>query len=290
MVNPFENLRFEIPISPLISAEELLTIKSSPDLILIDARSSKDAENNYNQQHLAHALFAPLEYCWSAPVINAREGGRHPLPSFSDLQKTAEKLGIHPNSKIVIYDDQNSAMAAARAWWVLTSAGHPSVQVINGGLSAAIKVGYPIESQTPPLPARGSWIPTSWILPTEELKDILENPSSSRHPLIDVRDADRYRGEREPIDPIAGHIPGAFNLPYTELFTEEGYFHSKDILQNKIRNTIPHPVDSVRVHCGSGVTAAVMVLAFTYLNNTIPHLYVGSWGEWCRNDLPIATR
>ncbi|RKR15248.1 thiosulfate/3-mercaptopyruvate sulfurtransferase [Maribacter vaceletii] len=278
-------------IKPLISAEELLTISQNNNLVLIDTRMGKDIKATYLENHLKGALHVNLNNDLSDIKENLANGGRHPLPSIEKFSKVITNLGISPDSHVVIYDDKSAAIASARLWWMLTAIGHKNVQVLNGGLKEAIKVGYPTSSgeETPvkvPL-----YVIDKWKLPMKTMNEVEKISQDKDYLVIDVRAKERYNGEVEPIDLIAGHIPGATNIPFTSTnLDENGLYLESSILKKKYEKIIgSKPLKNVTVHCGSGVTACHTLLAMAHAEIEIPNLYVGSWSEWSRNNKTIAT-
>lgn len=270
--------------SPLISPEELLQHIAAPNLVILDARPSA-AE--YAASHVRGAIHADLETQLSSakdPGADAARGGRHPLPPLGRWSEQLGAWGITPQHDVVIYDDQDGANAAARAWWMLRSVGHERVRVVDGGFRALVAAGVPIDSAAVQPNATSPYPATNWQWSTVDIDDVdtLRNDASWR--VLDVRAAARYRGETEPIDPIAGHIPGAINKPFAENLAN-GRFKSADELRRDYRELFGEvPVDHVIVHCGSGVTACHTLLALDAAGLHGASLYVGSWGEWCRND------
>ncbi|MCC6460781.1 MAG: sulfurtransferase, partial [Saprospiraceae bacterium] len=175
-------------------------------------------------------------------------------------------------------------------WWMLSALGHPQVQVLDGGYQAAIEAGFPLcagaeaDAGAAPYPAKAWQWPTVGI---ETVERAVQDPGVL---VIDVRDADRYAGKVEPIDLVAGHIPGAVNVPFSENLDAAGFFHSPAELRAKytalLKDLEPR---QVVVHCGSGVTACHTLLAFVQAGLEVPKLYVGSWSEWSRTNRPIGT-
>ena len=272
--------------SPLINIDELLVLSKKSKILLIDARVGADVI----QQHLAGALHVDLNTDLANIKPDAANGGRHPLPELNEFATFLGNLGIKKTTHIVVYDDKNASNAAARFWWMLKAIGHEKIQVLNGGFQAAIANGFPtntgkeISKQTVAYPAK-NWQPH--IVDLEDVEKMIQNPLFK---VIDVRDAARYRGEKEPIDLIAGHIPGAINVPFTENLDEKGFFLPKEILKSKYEKIIENLIsEKIIVHCGSGVTACHTILAMVYAGFEIPKLYVGSWSEWSRNGKEIAT-
>lgn len=278
-------------IKPLISAEELLTIRHDNNLVLIDTRMGKDIKTIYLENHLKGALHVHLNNDLSDIKENLANGGRHPLPSIEKFSKILTNLGISPDNHIVIYDDKSAAIASARLWWMLTAIGHEKVQVLNGGLKEALRVGYPTSSgkETPAKVAPYSI--ANWKLPIKTMNEVEKISQDNDYLVIDVRAKERYNGEVEPIDLIAGHIPGATNIPFTSTnLDENGLYLEPSILKEKYEKIIgSKPMENVTVHCGSGVTACHTLLAMAHANLEIPNLYVGSWSEWSRNNKTIAT-
>lgn len=276
-------------ISPLISSEALLNLKSK-DLVIIDARSGPGAPEKYQQQHLRDAIFADLEKQLSDKKADAADGGRHPLPSVEKFAQTLSALGIQPTDHLVVYDDKNGANAAARFWWMMRAAGHQNIQVIDGGYDAAIKAGFPVTSEITAPKSPSNYTIEKWLLPTVTMQQVDSLRSNVDYYIIDVRESVRYDGITEPIDLVAGHIPGAHNIPFSTNLDGEGKFLSPEQLKEKYEGAIGNRKPAqVIVHCGSGVTACHTILAMEAAGMETPNLYVGSWSEWSRNNNPIAT-
>ena len=270
----------------LITGIELLSLKNNHDLVLIDARAGADAPERYLEGHLSGALHVHLENDLSDIKPDLRQGGRHPLPSPIEFSELLGNLGIDKNSQVVVYDDKSGAFAATRFWWMLLAAGHKKVQVLNGGMQAAIAAGYPIAQGQAFAPQPKLPYPfAAWQLPIASMDQVREVSEKSDWLLIDVREAERYRGETEPYDPVAGHIPGAVNVPYTLNMDANGLYHPAEKLKVFYQETIAgRPASKVIVHCGSGVTACHTLLAMAQAGLEIPALYTGSFSEWCRNE------
>ena len=273
---------------PLIKAEELSNIYKKKDLVIADVSAGADARANYNRKHLAGAIFIDLNTQLAEIHHDAAKGGRHPLPSIKQFSETLGKLGISPESHVIIYDDKNGSNAAARFWWMLRSIGHERVQVLDGGLQAAEKIGLPISSKQENPSPTAPYKMEGWKLPLADMAEVERVSQDPSHLVIDVRDSQRYRGEKEPIDLVAGHIPGAVNLPFTTNLDENGYFLAGSELKNKYQQLFEkRDSNNIIVHCGSGVTACHTLLAIAHAGLDIPRLYVGSWSEWSRNNKPI---
>jgi len=211
------------------------------------------------------------------------------LPSLQQWRATLGLLGIGPDTHVVIYDDQGGANSAARAWWMLKAIGHEAVQVLDGGLKAAISAGWELTIDDSVALARPHYPATVWLLPTVDI-GVLEKLAKHREwRVLDVRSTERYRGATEPFDPVAGHIPGAVNLPYTENLDSEGRFKSAMELRAHYAQLLGGlGSDHLVVHCGSGITACHTLLALEHAGLPGAALYVGSWSEWCRSGKPIA--
>ena len=276
-------------LTPIISVQELTVLKQTIPIVLIDASAGADSKEKYNQQHLKDALYVDLNKDLADIKDDASLGGRHPLPSTTEFAKTLTKLGISPDSHVIIYDDKNSSNAAARFWWMLTSIGHQKVQVLNGGYQAALKAGFEMSSTTE-IPLLSDAYPiTNWKLPMADMNEVDKVRLNKDYLIIDVRDKIRYDGIKEPIDLIAGHIPGAINIPFSTNLDADGFYLTSNVLKEKYQKALENKNrEHVIVHCGSGVTACHTLLAMAYAGLEIPKLYVGSWSEWSRNEKPIS--
>ncbi len=275
-------------MNPIIDVAQLKEIGYLANLVIVDARSSKE---KYDQSHLSGAIHFDLDTQMSDIKDDVSKGGRHPLPEVGDFLKTLSATGISPQNHIVIYDDMGGANAAARLWWMLRAVGHEQVQVLNGGYQTAVAEGIACDAQEVQLPwAYEVFEAEDWLVPIASLEEVKEVSKSGGQYIIDVRAAARYRGEIEPIDLVAGHIPNAHNIPLTENLDEAGLFRSPEALRElyqPLQDRFGH--DQIIVHCGSGVTACHTLLAMNYAGYDVSKLYVGSWSEWSRLYLPMAT-
>lgn len=276
--------------SPIIKAAELLSLIQTENIVLIDARTGPQAKESYITSHLTGARFVDMETELAKPKKEPAKGGRHPLPDLNAFAGLLQKLGINPESHVVVYDDKSGSNAAARFWWMLRAVGHKTVQVLDGGIQAAVAAGVPTKSGEETAAIQAVYPANQWLLPTVDIHQVEKAAHNPQFVVIDVRDAERYRGEKEPIDLIAGHIPGAINIPFSNNLDKNGLFLDPEVLKQSYVQTLGNrPAEQVIVHCGSGITACHTLLAMDYAGMEIPKLYVGSWGEWSRTDRPIAT-
>jgi len=276
-------------VSPVIDVDELLKIYRNPAVKIFDVSNSKNARASYETAHLEGAFFLDLNTQLADIKEDLSLGGRHPLPDIKSFASTLADAGISKNTHVVIYDDKNGSNAAARFWWMLKAAGHEKVQVLNGGFNQAIKHNFPLGSGTAnPEKSMEPYPVDKWQLPTADINAVEKARLDPESLVVDVRDKERYDGITEPIDLVAGHIPGAINIPFTENLDKNGLFLKPGELKNKYEKEWGEiNPENIIVHCGSGVTACHTLLALAYAGMTIPKLYVGSWSEWSRNDKPM---
>lgn len=270
-------------MSPIISPSELKNLPSE-NLIILDARAGKDIYPTYLTKHIKGARFIDLDKDLADIGEDAAFGGRHPLPAVEKFAETLSGLGISEGAHVVVYDDKNGANAAARAWWMLKSFGFENVQVLDGGIQSAEKEGVEFSSGEEIFEKSSVIKKEGWLLPVKELEDVENEISNDSSTVIDVRDAYRYKGESEPIDLVAGHIPGAINIPFSENLDENGNFLKPEVLKEKYTELLKDQPQHLIIHCGSGVTACHTILALEYAGFPISDLYVGSWSEWSRRE------
>jgi len=273
-------------LSPIIEVDELFQIYKNSDVMIFDVSNNKNAKSNYDKEHIDGAFFVDLNTQLSNINSSFSLGGRHPLPKIETFAKTLANLGISKDKHLIIYDNNNGSNASARFWWMLISVGHEKVQVLNGGFNRAKEFLFPMSSKEEIIKqASEPYRIDKWNLPTIEIKElekILYNPSCL---IVDVRDKERYEGKYEPIDLVAGHIPGTLNIPFTENLSEDGLFLKPELLRKKYEEIFENrKTENIIVHCGSGVTACHTILALAYAGMKIPKLYIGSWSEWSRNN------
>ncbi|WP_375433529.1 sulfurtransferase, partial [uncultured Friedmanniella sp.] len=269
-------------VSPAELAE-LLASAAPPRLL--DVRwtlAVPDGRPAYRAGHLPGAVYVDLD------TELARHGaptdGRHPLPTPADLQAAARRWGLREGDTVVVYDDGGN-LAAARAWWLLRNAGLSDVRILDGALAAWRTAGLPLATGDE-VPEPGDITLQDGALPVLDLDGAAAYPEGGV--LLDVRAAERYRGETEPIDPRAGHIPGAVNAPTGENLDADGRFLDVEALRRRFGALGLQPGDEVGVYCGSGVTASHTAAALT-LAGYRPALFPGSWSQWSnQSDRPVA--
>jgi thiosulfate/3-mercaptopyruvate sulfurtransferase len=262
----------------VVSAAWLHTHLHDPQLIIVDCRFSlmdRDlGRRQYQENHIQGAYYLDLNLDLSSPV--QKHGGRHPLPNFDQLAEKLSQMGVTSGETMVVAYDDSRFGFAARLWWLLRYMGHEQVAVLDGGFAGWQAENYE-NSSTVPSDRFGKFIPN---LQTELVVDIETVKSRKDLPevvLIDSREGDRYRGEREPIDPIAGHIEGAVNYPWQEVTNEQGFVIAD---QGDRWRDVKNAQDAI-VYCGSGVTACVNLLSLKLAGIETGKLYAGSWSDWC---------
>jgi thiosulfate/3-mercaptopyruvate sulfurtransferase len=238
----------------------------------------------YVDGHLPNAIYAHLDRDLSGPLSPA--SGRHPLPTVARLAATFGRWGIDEEVQVVAYDQGNGAYAS-RLWWLLRWAGHPQVAVLNGGFAAWQQAGLPIDA-TPGSREPRTFVPRptgDQVVSTAELERLLSDGAlaSGRSMLVDARAADRFAGDNETIDPVAGHIPWAHSHPFARNVDAQGRFLPASELRDRWEATLGgHPAQHAIAMCGSGVTACHNLLALEIAGLSGSRLYAGSWSEWIR--------
>jgi thiosulfate/3-mercaptopyruvate sulfurtransferase len=268
---------------PLISGEELAACL--PRVRVFDARPGRAA---YTSGHVPGALHADLNVHLSSasdPSFDPAVGGRHPLPSVAAWAAQLGAWGVGPETKVVIYDAANGSHAAARMWWMLRAIGHERVWVLDGGLDSALRAGLQLVTEDPSSSGRHAAYPCArWQRPTVGIADLEQLLKDQRWKVLDVRARERWRGEVETLDPVAGRIPGTMNMPFGENLEPDGRFKSSAALREKYLALLDGtPPARLVVHCGSGVTACHTLLALEIAKLDGASLYVGSYSEWCRS-------
>jgi thiosulfate/3-mercaptopyruvate sulfurtransferase len=272
--------------APALAAE--LTGDQPP--VLLDARwrlAGPPGIDSYRQDHLPGAVFADLDRDLAGPPAPPAPGGRHPLPDPAVFGAAMRVAGVSRDRPVVVYDD-GDAVAASRAWWMLRYFGHPDVRVLDGGYRAWTAADLPVTADDPG-PAPGDFTAEPGHLPALDAAGAQATAQAGL--LLDARAGERYRGETEPVDPVAGHIPGAVSAPTAANTNPDGTFRDPAELAARFTalGAVPEADAPVGAYCGSGVTAAHEVLALA-LAGIPAALYVGSWSDWITDpSRPVAT-
>jgi thiosulfate/3-mercaptopyruvate sulfurtransferase len=266
-----------------ISVKELSRHLHEPNWAIIDSRFKlalpEQGRMDYVGSHIPGAIYAHLDRDLSGPVIQGVTG-RHPMPSIEHITSVFSRFGIDSDVQVVAYDDQGGALAAARVWWLLRWLGHEAAAVLNGGWQEWVRQKLPTRQGTETYEPR-EFIPQSrneFIVSTQDVEGMHLDPA---YRLLDARSADRFRGENETIDPVAGHIPGAISAPYADNLNPDGTFKDNEQILNRYLQLVGDvPIDHVVCYCGSGVTSAHDILAMIKAGLGEAKLYAGSFSEW----------
>jgi thiosulfate/3-mercaptopyruvate sulfurtransferase len=281
-----------MPFTTLIDASELSLHLNDKDWAIVDCRFSLDnterGRRDYVEAHIPGAVYAHLDHDLSGPKIPGKTG-RHPLPDMRAFAETLSAWGIDSDTQVVAYDDLTGSMAA-RLWWMLNWVGHPDVALLDGGWSFWQRSGLPSRRSQENRPSRRfelHEVPGAYVS-TEQVQAYGNDP---RYLMLDARSTQRYRGEVEPIDPVAGHIPGAISAPHEQNLTSEGRFLSSEALRRRFGGLMKSvPPENVICYCGSGVTAAHNLVAIAHAGLGRARLYAGSWSEWITDpSRPVVT-
>jgi len=277
-------------IRTLVTVDELAALLArTPQPVVIDTSfdlaDTAVGERRYRESHLPGAQYLHLDRDLSGTKTG--RNGRHPLPERGAFQRTVGALGIAPDTLVVCYDAQGGVYAA-RLWWMLRWLGHAAVAVLDGGIQAWQSAGKPVTSATTPLPGGPPYPERPSIVSTVDAAGVAARPPTRM--LIDARSGERFRGESEPIDPVAGHIPGAFQRFHRANLDPSGAFKSKGALRDEFAALLGERAPGDVIHsCGSGVTACHNLLAMEHAGLAGSTLYPGSWSEWSADpERPIA--
>lgn len=276
---------------PLVSAETAFENLEHRDWVFFDCRHDltdpQAGPLEYAEKHIPGAYHAHIDEDLSDPVGDGTQG-RHPLPDPERFQAFLRRHGVGPDTQVVAYDE-GPGLWAARLWWLLRYHGHEAVAVLDGGLTRWKALRLPVSDNPAEPVGDGTFEADPGHMPTVDLERVAAALSGDVDlRLVDARAAERYRGDVEPVDPAAGHIPGAVNRPFADNIGPDGLWLSPDELRAKYEE-LQAGVDRVAVYCGSGVTAAHDVLAMELAGLTTPALYPGSWSQWCHSsaDRPV---
>lgn len=268
----------ELLVQPTQLAAELAEDDGSP--LVLDVRYNlmgPDGHQEYREGHVPGAVWVDLD----AELAGAPgSGGRHPLPEPDVFVAAMRRVGLTNGTPVVVCDG-GSLLGASRLWWLLCDHGHPDVRVLDGGFAAWRDAGLPLESGEAPVRATGDFVGEPGHLPRVDVAEV----AAGERPLLDVRAPERFTGESEPVDPVAGHVPGAVNVPAAGSFRDGRFRPAAELAEHFA--TVP---SGAAVYCGSGVTATQTLLAMAIAGRTDAVLYPGSWSEWITDpDRPVAT-
>ena len=275
----------------LIDTDELERLLHDRDVRVVDCRFTLTdppaGRRQYLESHVPGAVYAHLDTDLAGPVT--AHSGRHPLPEPEDFGATLSHLGISDETRVIAYDDAGGALAA-RLWWLLRWAGHQHVRLLDGGFSGWLRRNLPVEGGDVRHAATRFRVRVRPELVLDTAEILAAGATRTALQIVDARDGARYRGESEPIDTVAGHIPGTLNLPFTASLDADGCWKSQAELETLWRRALGrgfgHPW---AVMCGSGVTACHLAVSGLRAGLPEPRLYVGSWSEWIRDpERPVA--
>lgn len=268
----------------LVSAEQLLTALSEPNLVIVDCRFDLKLLTAglmaYRKEHIPKAVYMNLNTDLSD--LTKKDRGRHPLPGARDFCRVLEKAGITPEMQVVAYDGSHGAFAA-RFWWMMRLLGHEHVAVLDGGMRAWRGLNAPLTNIRYE-PVQSTYNARFDVGMTATTAVVAARCANQFGCLVDARAAQRFAGEEEPIDPVAGHIPGAINRPFTKNLDDDSRFLPMDVLNAQWRTLLQgvSAKDTILM-CGSGVTACHNRLAMEHARLRGARVYIGSWSEWIAN-------
>jgi thiosulfate/3-mercaptopyruvate sulfurtransferase len=278
----------------LISAAQLQTLQQQVTPLAVvdcsfDLMKPELADGLFEAEHIAGAVQAHLDRDLSTHEGDAVNGGRHPLPPRERVAAWLGSLGIGNSTQVVVYD-RNAGNYCGRLWWMLKWLGHDAVAMLDGGLQGWKAAGGAVTSGLATRPAAASFEVRPALRELVFTDQVVADLGRPTQTVVDARGTPRYRGEVEPLDPIAGHIPGALNRPFTDNFTPEGFFKSPEVLKAEWDKVLAgRSASTVVHHCGSGVSAVPNLIAMELAGHGPTALYAGSWSEWSRTPgLPCA--
>jgi thiosulfate/3-mercaptopyruvate sulfurtransferase len=274
------------PRGPLVEVVWLRERLGEPGLVVVDCRfrlgEPGAGERAWREAHIPGAPFLDVDRELAG---EPGDRGRHPLPELADFEAAARRDGIGRDSLVVAYDEAGEG-GAVRLWWLLRHFGHERVAVLNGGLRAWREMAGPLRAGDEEV-ERGDFAARTREGDTLAAEELMAGAADGGRVLLDARAPERFRGEVEPIDPVAGHIPGAVNLPFAEI-APDGRFPAPEELRARLEAAGARPGRGLGAYCGSGVTACTLVLAAELAGLPPVRLYPGSWSEWSRRGYPVA--
>ncbi|WP_394790534.1 sulfurtransferase [Rhodoferax sp.] len=278
----------------IISAEQLLALESSQQPYMVfdcsfDLAQPDAGLQSYRAAHIAGAVYAHLNDNLSAVGEAAESGGRHPLPLMEAFATWLSSVGFANDMQAVVYD-RNGVNYAGRLWWMLKWAGHEAVAVLDGGLQAWQAAGGAVNTGIEPHKFSTNFVPAQALTALVATETVVKNLQQPNQTIIDARAAPRYKGEIEPLDPVAGHIPGALNRPFGQNLGPDGKFKPASQLREEFEALLAGRDPATVVHqCGSGVSANPNLIAMEIAGLGHSGLYAGSWSDWCSDpSRPVA--
>lgn len=275
----------------LVTTEELAKHLDDPGWVVFDTRhelTDPDAgPAAYRAGHVPGAYFLHVDDDLAGPKTGSN--GRHPLPDLGEFAAKVNRCGVKPGTQVVVYDDVGGNFAV-RLWWMLRWLGHEEVALLDGGYPMWIKEKRPVTRDVPP-PREGAFVPRPQLGATVDVHFVASLPGDGTATLLDARAAERFQGRNEPLDPVAGHIPGAVNRFWRMNLQPDGRFKAPEELREEYEDLLDAADPAKVVHmCGSGVTACHNILAMELAGLPGGRLYAGSWSEWCADpSRPVAT-
>ena len=271
----------------LISVDQLQALQTSGKPLLVfdctfDLMNPPAGHAQYTEQHIAGAYHADLDQHLATHEADQRvNGGRHPLPQREIFAAWLRSVGVNHDTQVVVYD-RNGLNYCGRLWWMLKWCGHDAVAVLDGGLQAWTAAGGAVSTGEEAARAPGNFALRDPLVKLLDTATVSAHLNDGTQTIVDARGAPRYRGEVEPLDPVAGHIPGALNRPFNTNLNTQGFFKSADELRAEFASLLGDAKSETVVHhCGSGVSAVPNVLAMEVAGLGRTALYAGSWSEWC---------
>jgi thiosulfate/3-mercaptopyruvate sulfurtransferase len=285
--------RIELMYTTIISAAQLQALQQSGAPLMVfdvsfELAQPEAGDTQYAEQHIAGAVRANLDHHLSAHGnASAMSGGRHPLPTREKFAAWLSSVGFHKHMQAVVYDRQGT-MFCGRLWWMLRWCGHEAVAVLDGGLNAWQAAGGALRAGAEPAHPASHFALAGELSARVAIDFVASQMNRQGNTIIDARAAPRYRGEVEPLDPVAGHIPGALNRPFTSNFDERGFFKSAQVLHEEFQQLLGDTTQVIH-HCGSGVSAVPNLIAMQLAGLDTGQLFAGSWSEWSRDPArPVA--
>jgi thiosulfate/3-mercaptopyruvate sulfurtransferase len=271
------------PLTSLINANDLLSLQC--DKIIFDCRfdlmKPEAGQQEYDAEHIEGAIYVNLDEVMSSPITAS--SGRHPLPSKEAFAAFLSSCGVNKKTQLIAYDN-SAGLFAARFWWMCRWIGHESVAILDGGINAWKQQGGKITADVPTLSSVGNITVNESLESVVDVDAVIKASEQRERMVVDVRAAERYRGEVEPIDPVAGHVPNAINIPLSDNYDDNGQFLSADLLKRLYSNKLgEYSKNDPIMMCGSGVTACLSRFCIELAGLPPVSVYPGSWSEWIRD-------